>query len=155
MRKRVTPKRQDDFLKEMTGRSSAWWFAFVQGRIRDRFVPNPKNKDHDNMANMGWLEDVVRMAVKTMPTEGTYDENMRAGLVSAYVLSMWYLRLHRAKTMDPNRPINIRQESYRTWLRSVSALMMLPVDQSEDAAYFVGQKWDDPFSPDAKDGKFV
>lgn len=95
------------------------------------------------------------MAVRTLPREGVYDGNMRAGLVLSYALALWYFRLHRAKCFDPRRPVAGRQLAYATWLRNVAAFALLAVDGREDHAYFPGQQWDDPFGPEARDGSFV
>lgn len=159
MKKRAQPKRTapppfDDFLRQMTGRTSAWWMSYLQRSIGRHSLTNPDDKNHDIADPLGWLHDVTRMIHVTMPREGRYDPNMRCALVTSYVFALWYFRIHRAKAFDSRRPIALRQDAYLSWLRAVQAFALIPVDGREDSAYF-SQPWDDPFGPDAKDGAFV
>lgn len=147
--------RPFDWLLDMTGRSRAWWYAYVQSRIAAHTVSNPADKDHGMTDANRWLAEVADMAVATMPADGRYDGNMRSALVLSYVLGLWYFRLHHAKIHDARRPIAIRQSAYLQWLDNVSAFALIPVDSSDDAAYFGGQDFESPYSPAAHDGKFV
>jgi hypothetical protein len=102
-----------------------------------------------------FLKDVAALVVKSLPPDGSYDPNMRAAAVMGVVLALWKTRLHLAKTRDPNRPVAGRISSYASWTEYAQVMMSVMIDERDDAAFFAGQKWDLPFSVDAKDGEFV
>jgi len=89
------------------------------------------------------------------PRTGPYDGNMRMAAVLSYVLALWYLRIHRAKSYDPRRPVKHRKSAYHQRLRFACAIFYAIVDESEDPDFFPGQKWESPFDPYPTDGYFV
>src|SRR5207247_9154019 len=113
--------------------------------------PDPR---HDQTRHDQWLVQVMREVIRTFPTRGRYDGNMRLAAVLSHVLALWYLRVHRAKCYDPRRPVADRRYAFESWLGYVRALSTLAVDERDDAAHFPDQHWDPPYSPHAIDGTF-
>lgn len=144
-----------NWLEEQTGQSSAWWMATVQRLIGKHSTPPPKGKKHGTTDVTAWLTDLVKMVERRFPPDGQYDENMKAAAVLSQVLALWYLRVHRAKALDSARPISHRQSAYLRRQEYVVALLLAAMDEREDAAYFPGQRWQLPFTPDATSGDFV
>lgn len=109
---------------------------------------------HDIADPQRFVDLVTREVVATMPSEGSYDGNMRVAVVTSYVLALWYFRLHRAKCWHPDRPLEARRGAYQQWLTTAQAFALLPVDERDDYT-FMPQEWDNPFLPGARSGKFV
>jgi hypothetical protein len=150
------PKVSADALEAMTGHDRRWWMWFVQKRIAA--CSGPKEKDgHSRMTSYDWVGDVIRELFKSFPKDGpAYDPNMRIAFLTTYVFGVWYTRLHHSKTFDPRRPKKIRQESYKSWHRSLNALFSAFTDESEDPFVFNGKpNYENPFDPKAKNGKFI
>ena len=102
------------------------------------------------------IKDLVQVIIKVaFPKKGRYDGNMRMAAILSYVLALWYLRIHRAKSYDPRRPVNARQQAYYTRLDYANALFFAIEDESLDPTCFPGQKWESPFDPYPTDGYFV
>jgi hypothetical protein len=75
--------------------------------------------------------------------------------ILSYVLALWVLRLSRAKSYDPRRPVRLRQGAYWNRLGYAQALFMAIMDESLDPKLFPGQRWETPFDPYPTDGYFV
>lgn len=136
----------------MTGRNSAWWFARVQQAVSDSGTKT--GGDHDIADPGAFVRAVADEVIAHLPSDGQYDPNMRSAVVLSYVLGLWYFRLHRAKAFHPARPLDLRRGAYDQWLNTVREFALLPVDEREDFTY-MAQKYDNPFLPGAKNGKFV
>ena len=143
------------WLEQRTRKSPAWWMATIQRQIA-KASRKSKDPKHDQTDVKKWLTEIVRIVVNDFPPDNTkFDENMGAAAILSQVLAMWYLRCHRAKILDPRRPLSHRQEAQERWLAYVAGLAALAVDDREDAAFFPGQEWRLPFDPDATSGDFV
>lgn len=103
------------------------------------------------------VTDLVKLVRKHgMPKKGPqYDGNMRMACVLSYVLALWVLRLIRAKSYDPRRPVRLRQAAHWSRLGYAQALFVAITDESLDVALFPGQNWETPFSDHPTDGYFV
>jgi hypothetical protein len=128
------------------------WFSAVQTFIREagygKLVKGHRRNRND------WPDKLAAMIWRTFPEEGGFDGNMRFALVAGLVYLGWYARLHRAKAMDPNRPLAIRRQAYTAWLRCAQAAALLWIDERQDAVK-MPQKWNNPWWPGAKGGKFL
>jgi len=148
-------RKYKDWLEEKTDHDRKWWVARVQYWI-DRYSFPTDDPDHDStetgLVVMRLTQDVGYCAEQR---KGQFDENMYAAAVLSQVLSLWYLRVHRAKCLDPNRPIKHRKKAYEQWHKYTQALSSNMTDERLDPTHFPGQDWDTPFSPNAKDGEFV
>ena len=79
---------------------------------------------------------------------------MYAAAVLSQVLSLWYLRVQRAKAFDPHRPLNTRCRAYQRWLGYCQALMYNCVNEQHDSIVFQ-QEWELPFAPEARSGDYI
>src|SRR3972149_3977840 len=97
--------RAKDWLREATGRTTALWVARVQALIRKHSRPSSDPK-HDQTDAAAWIADLTAEVMRRFPG-GRRDENLWAASVTGIVLANWYLRCHRAKVMDPCRPVRL------------------------------------------------
>src|SRR5258706_12418582 len=94
--------------------------------------------------------EVLRSFAKSGPA---YDGNMRLAVCLGLILAHWYARIHRAKMMDPRRPI-ARRDNYPGWLRVATAYQLAFLDESKDDVILKGQPWNNPFWPHKRGGQF-
>lgn len=109
------------------------------------------------MLSMQWVPEIaaqVASAVRAFGT-GVYDPNMRTAFAVALVMAYWYARVHHAKISDPARPLQLRREVWYSWLASAQVMQSIWLDERFDAAIMPGQKWNNPWWPGARGGKFV
>ncbi len=151
------PKKSHDhsWIMQVSGKSKTWWVRIVQELIQKH---SRKTKDPWHGATN--IERVVKELVQIIKRvafrkKGRYDGNMRMAAVLSYVLAIWYLRIHRAKSYDPRRPVKARKAAYFTRLNYATALFYAIEDESMDPVHFPGQKWESPFDPYPTDGYFV
>lgn len=144
------------WIESLTGKDAVWWVSEIQRLITRRSRPT-KNPWHGTTQTEKVMADLVKLVQRHgMPKKGPqYDGNMRMACVLSYVLALWYLRLHRAKSYDPRRPIRVRQAAYFHRLGYANALFLAITDESLDATLFPGQRWETPFDPYPTDGYFV
>ena len=144
------------WIDELSGKDRKWWVAKVQSLIKRHSRPT-NNPWHGTTDSSLVIRDLVKEVQRhAMPKKGpAYDGNMRMAAVLGYVLCLWYLRVHRAKSQDPRRPVKHRKAAYHSRLRFATAMFHAIVDESEDAEFFSGQKWESPFDPYPTDGYFV
>lgn len=141
-----------DLMKERTGLSIRSWINKVQKLIALNTV-TPKGATH-GITNKVWILELLVKVKKTMPKKGEYDGNMWLASTIGAILIGWYLRVHRAKAYDPQRPVAHRRKALRQRMEFAQFINSLIIDESEDYLIF-NQEWDVPFSKHAKDGKFV
>lgn len=150
-------------MKKKEPRTRAEWITLTERLISKHTDRNKrkvlvKTRDgqglHSFMKDYKWLHDLADEVVKELPTEGQYDPNMRAGYVMAWVLTSWVVRLHHAKINDAARPLKVRRDVYKSWLEVQQSLFQAMVDERDDGVWG-GQKWNDPWLPNARGGKFV
>ena len=148
------------WIETVSGKDRKWWVAKVQSLIGKHSRPT-KDPNHGYTESEKVIHDLMREVKRhAMPRGGPasvrrYDENMRTAAVLSYVLALWYLRIHRAKSYDPRRPVKHRQAAYHQRQRFATMMFHAIVDESEDAEFFPGQKWESPFDPYPTDGYFV
>jgi hypothetical protein len=80
---------------------------------------------------------------------------MWSAAVIGLILTIWYLRLARVKSYDESRPLADRMPAYERYLPHLSSIIMLAVDERQDALTFPHiNKRLNPFSPSATSGTF-
>ena len=148
-------KAPTSWIERVSGMPKTWWVHSVQSLITKHSRPT-KNPWHGMTDSSKVVADLVKLVQKrAMPKKGRpYDENMRMAAILSYVLALWYLRLHRAKSYDSRRPVRLRQGAYWNRMDYCQALFRAMVDESEDQIYFPGQPWETPFHPYPTDGFF-
>ncbi len=155
--KRIKKKRQPkpiDWLAATTGHDGRWWVAKIQALITKHSRPT-KDPRHGRTMTGKMIADLVREIEKTAPTKYAFDGNMRMANILSLVLATWYLRVHRAKSYDPRRPVALRKQAYFSRLGYAMALFRAIEDESQDQEHFPGQRWETPFDPYPTDGYFV
>lgn len=155
-RRKGSIKKATSWIESLTGKGGIWWVSEVQRLVTKHSRPT-KNPWHGTTQTEKVMADLVKLVRKHgMPKKGPqYDGNMRMACILSYVLALWYLRLHRAKSYDPRRPVRLRQAAYFHRLGYANALFLAITDESRDQTFFPGQKWETPFDPYPTDGYFV
>lgn len=158
----MAKKLTHDVLQRMTGRSRAYWFRRVQGLIAKHTTPGVhrfryrgKVSVHGETDEAAWMAALVAEVRRHAPKSGRYDGNMWIAAVVGLILSHWFIRIQRAKTMDPRRPKHFRRRAYASWVRFNGELLRVVFDESEDPRLLPGQRWENPYDPRSKDGRFV
>lgn len=140
-------------LVALTGKDSVHWFRRVQALIVEAHVGKKVKGHHRN--RMNWYVLLGREVLRSFPQGGpAYDPNMRLAATMGLILTVWYARVHRAKLYDPNRPLQLRRDLYANWIESAMVYASVFIDERDDAI-MMDQKWNNPFWPGAKGGKFV
>ena len=141
-------------LMSLTGHDSLYWFRRVQELIVASHVGRKVKGHHRN--KMDWFVKLGKEILATFPESGPpYDPNMRLAAAMGLILTVWQVRVHRAKLFDPNRPLNKRREIYAGWVDAAMIYASVFFDERDDAIFMPGQKWNNPWWPGAKGGKFV
>jgi hypothetical protein len=142
-----------DLLQKLTGHDATYWFIEVQHLIETSHVGRKVKGHHRN--TLDWPAKLAKQVEESFPKIGpAFDGNMRMAIAMGYIMTYWYARVHHAKAMDPNRPLNLRRDAYRAWLNSAGWFSMIWIDETRDKD-LMHQKWNHPFWPGAKGGKFV
>ena len=149
-------KIPSSWIESFTSKDAAWWVSEIQRLVTKHSCPT-KNPWHGTTRTGIVMAELVNLVQKHgMPKKGpAYDGNMRMACILSYVLVLWYLRLHRAKSYDPRRPVRHRQAAYWGRLGYANALFLAITDESKDAEMFPGQNWESPWDPTTTDGYFV
>lgn len=153
------PKGVDGFLVHVTGHPRTFWVAKVQEEI-GRASYKVQDQVHDETWTANWLTCIstqVASCVDRHPdvTNAKTDGNILAARVMTVILGTWAARVIRAKTYDPRRPIDKRQQALARLVQFQTMMLEAMVDESHDHEHFPGQEWDDPWAPGAKDGGYV
>lgn len=154
--RRQAKKSSGSWIESLTGKDAAWWVSEVQ-RLITKHSYKTKDPWHKATREEKVVMDLVRLVRKHgMPKTGpSYDGNMRIACILSYVLALWVLRLSRAKSYDPRRPVRLRQGAYWNRLGYAQALFMAITDESLDPTLFPGQNWESPWDPRTTDGFFL
>jgi hypothetical protein len=146
--------RPHDWLAHETGRSLPQWLRYVEDRIAAHTTP-PDDPNHGH-TDSSWIADLV-LEIKRLGTIGKrpFDENMRISRITGLILCAWYAHVHRAKVMDPRRPIALRREAYERRQSWLAELALALHDERHDPELWPDQEWESPFLPNARNGDFV
>lgn len=148
---------RDAWLKSRTGKDFRWWNLFVGNAIA-RHARKTKKSVHDEVDVPDWMgdftEELDRRVSRLLPSN-KYDNNMAFAASASYVLMRWFVRLARAKSYDPRRPVKVRRKMMGRLTEYCREVVGFMVDESGDADNYPKQEWDPPFAPGAKDGKYT
>ncbi len=150
-----------DWLEGKTGHGTVYWMARIQTLIAEHSTP-PDDTGHGSTDSEAVLHSLVHEIVSHSPVShplsgiAAYDGNMYLFSVLAHITTLWYSTVQRAKLSDPKRPVGnammVYREMYLPWLLELQRILF---DHSQDATYFPGQQWQNPFMPDAESGSFI
>lgn len=149
-----------DYLDSRTGESTPVWILAVQRAIKDASTPprtRGKYKGHSSTKVLKWIYSIAGqvMTRARIAQRKDRDENMGMAATLGMILCVWYVRIHRAKAMDPRRPIKLRRAALLQANEYVAELARVLHDDTWDPLVFPTQEWENPWHPKARDGKFV
>lgn len=141
--------------------SDAQWLRLVETLIAKHSTPPRKSgkyKGHSSTATLLWVGDlsyIVQKYIRARNTGVAYDENMAIASLMGRILVLWYCNVHRAKGMDPNRPLQRRRVFTRLAQYRGEVMAGMADDRLMGAVWGQGQQWNFPFGKGARGGKFV
>lgn len=150
-----------DWLEWITGKDNSYWMSRVQTliKVNSTEADETGHGDTDIHAVLSQLVDEISTIIpEANPRLGMelFDGNMWAFSVLSQVTTLWYSRVHFAKTYDPNRPVGNATKVYKDkYIPYVLGIQLTLMDQSRDSTYFPEQEWQNPFVPKPKSGKFL
>lgn len=136
----------DEYLKSWTGKDTAWWMDLIGQEIAKCAVPIPDTE-------LAWCNpsDWVLAVSRELQRKTTHkmppgsDENMFHATIISIVLSLWWVRVGRAKSYDNRRRPEDRRRQMKVVTANLLTLFACLVDESRDHEYFPKQKWECPF----------
>ena len=137
------------------------WLEIIQDLIGKHSTPvrtRGPYKGHASTDSVAWMMELAAMCaahIRRRNKGKPYDENMALAAMMGLILSAWYAQVHRAKGMDPNRPLS-RRRVFMALARWRAALAVATTDDRiMGAVWGKGQAWNFPFGRGAKGGTFV
>ncbi len=138
-----------------------YWLNRVQVLIGRHSTPPRKSgkyKGHGDTDTSLWVRDLekeVSRHIKRTNKGIGYDGNMAVAKLLGRVLTVWYCTVHRAKSFDPNRPVE-RKKANIAVTRYRGELMSAISDDELMGDVFGGcQNWNFPFGKGVYGGKFI
>jgi hypothetical protein len=151
---RKTSALETSWIASSTGKSRLEWIGIIQGTLKKISKPT-KDKWHDTNDPIELITRLARDVRKTFPKQGRFDGNMRMTATLGYLCCLFYLRLHKAKSFDPRRPVAARKQAYFQRQQFAQALLNAIIDESLDCEMFPSQNWESPWIKSPTDGYFV
>ena len=139
---------------------TAHWLRRVQTLIWKHATPvrtRGPNKGHASVNELLWLKDLaseLRRYIRQRNPSGAYDNNLAIASLMGRVLATWYCACHRAKSLDPRRPLN-RRKANRTVTKYRGNLVAALADDELMCRVFKDQPWNFPWGKAAIGGTFV
>lgn len=133
------------------------WTNRVQELIglHTKWITRGKNKGHGHGNTRVWLnvliDDVFRAVSQR---KGAYDPNLAICSLLGRILVVWYCSCHRAKGLDPRRPL-WRARVLKGLAKYRSALISAITSDELMVKAFPNQPWNFPWGKDRKGGTFV
>ena len=143
------PKRWDDL----------YWTRRIQSLIRKhtRWFTSGPHKGHGVGDSRVWLRlltNEILSWVKVAYRGNAYDGNLVLSAHLGRALVVWYCACHRAKGLDPNRPL-WRGRALRRLAKYKGSLVSAMSDDRLMVMAFNGQRWNFPFGVGREGGKFI
>jgi hypothetical protein len=146
------------WLERATGKTILLWINRLQkeiGRASGPVRTHGKYKGHSDTDNVLWGIRMVKTVASSLRKNKGKDENMGLAAALGMILVAWYVRVQRAKAMDPKRPVELRKKALERGAAYVAEINKVMHDDSIDPIVWPGQEWENPFHPKARDGRFV
>ena len=141
--------------------NAAGWLRIVEVLITKHSTrprKRGKYKGHSSTNTTAWVTELAVLLeryIRATRRGKTYDENMAMASTLGAVLVLWYCNVHRAKGMDPNRPLSRRAVFTRLAKYRAALISGMTDDRLMGAVWGNQQQWNFPFGKGAKGGKFV
>lgn len=137
------------------------WLMLVQGLIAKHSTAPRKGgkfKGHGSTDVEAWMRDLTAASRRSLKITATspFDENMAIALHVGSVLLAWWACVQRAKTYDPNRPLELRREVNKRFNDQIATVIArLSSDELVGAVFGAAQRWNFPFGRGAFGGEFT
>lgn len=137
------------------------WLRRCEALIAKHSTPartHGKYKGHGDTDAVAWIKDITAEAqshIRRANRSKAYDENMALGSLVGAILVTWYCNLHRAKTYDPNRPLELRRIALQQRNDFIGILFKNVHSDELMSTVWSGQAFNFPFGLLAADGDFV
>jgi hypothetical protein len=156
----VPSRKSDRALKALT---LSGWLILIDRHLIPKFSTpartRGKYKGHGSTDSVAWvqaLSQLVQRAIKLRNGRGiAYDENLALAGDMGAILFAWYANVHRAKTLDPNRPVRGRQRAQRMREARVAALFKAVNSDKLMVEVWGHQEFNLPYGKHKRDGKFI
>ena len=145
----------------VTGHIDAAWLRYIESAIAKHSGPAFKSgpfKGHSITNTAAWVTELMYALQRRreQASKGkVYDENMAMAADLGYVLITWYANVQRAKSLDPNRPVKLRQEAQKRRASLLNNLFAAVNDDRLMVEVWAGQQYNLPYGKFAKNGRFV
>lgn len=153
-------KKKQKRTKQVAQHPMTAWLQLVQELILKHSTEPRKRgkyKGHSSTDTTAWIFELsmdVKRALKI--TKSTpFDENMAMARTLGGILVTWWACVQRAKTMDPNRPLDVRRISSQQLDYNIGQLLSHMISDELMGEVFVAQSWNFPFGSDARGGTYL
>lgn len=139
--------------------NDAYWMNRIQTLIQKHSSPvrtKGPNKGHASCDETLWLMDLM-MEVRAYIRKNAgraYDNNMAMAATLGRILVVWYTNVHRAKSLDPRRPV-ARAAANRAVTKYRGTICSRMADDELMVRVFKDQPWNMPWGRHAISGTFV
>lgn len=154
-------KKKVSKVKQKIVHSDAYWLNLVQkliGKHSGEARKSGKHKGHAETNTSLWIADLEREVtkyIKKMNKGNTYDGNMAVARLLGRILVVWYCTVHRAKSYDPNRPLERAKANKAVTVYRGCLMAAISDDELMGEVFGNTQHWNFPFGKGAYGGKFV
>lgn len=117
-----------------------------------------KYKGHGSTDSVAWVQQLtseLQAFIRRSRRGKAYDENMALGSLTGLVLTVWYCNLHRAKSYDPHRPLELRRTALAQRNAHIAELFSYVNNDELMQKVWNGQVFNFPYGLCAADGTFV
>jgi hypothetical protein len=145
-------------LEELSGYDEGVWMHIIQRQIKKHSGPPMKRgkyKGHSKTKVSAWVSEICSMLLKNIKDGKEYDGNMRFAAAAGMIFATWYVRIQKAKAMDPRRPLKLRRLALLRANEYVAAMNFMLGNEFWDDIVFHDQEWENPWKQGARDGDFV
>lgn len=139
----------------------AEWLVMCEQAIAWHTTPprtRGKYKGHGSTDSVAWMTAMLKLMqadIRRTRKGIGYDENMALASLAGLVFAAWYANVHRAKALDPNRPLVGRRRALKAREAWVRAFHTSLTNDRLMAQVWGHQEFNLPYGAKAKGGKFV
>lgn len=137
------------------------WLILIEHLIEENSTPartRGKYKGHSETNTLAWVRELASVCQSQIIHRNRgkdYDGNMALARVLGLVLCAWYAQIHRAKGMDPNRPLDRRIVFKQLAEFRAELAVATTDDRIMGEVWGHKQNWNFPLGRGARGGTFV